>query len=326
MNFLSILASLSADQIRFSNINDSSFYDQSIFFNYGFSSMQNFVEYLPFLEGESNFVVNSGYSSQFLMDLGTYFVMVFTITYYSGSYLLAIIGIVTLSFLFNFCISIRVEVSKIRLTLLSFISVIFTFFILLLIKHFLFVRPFSFAYSTLSDAELLAAYALNIALMLFEPLTSLVRSSEFINAGPLNMSGVSSYTNLQNIEFQELTDRVLRLENSVYNNREFHKSAAYFDAIQQRSTFLSLNSNFINNTTKPMEFVGSFIASFESQFGFDTSKNNFLDHTELRHYQTFKGGKFFVFSSFFCLFFLMLLFIGFSDQQFLNQNKNFEFI
>jgi len=170
MTFLSILLSLSPDQIRLSNnFGDNFIYDQATLFNkhvslnnMPFILNANAKETIPFLGREypnlpeemtlgKLFLFDTGYFSFIVIELAMFFIQVFTISTYSGTHLAGVIGLVTLGFLFNFCISIRIEVSKIRLTFLSFISVIFTFLILITTIHFLNGQTPLYVFNSLGD-------------------------------------------------------------------------------------------------------------------------------------------------------------------------------
>lgn len=131
-----------------------------------------------------------------------------------GMHIFYVLSFISFFFLVNFCISLRIEISKVRLSLLSFISLIFIFFFIFINYRFIFLN-----------------------------------FNEFILFDTNSLTETKNFTNL----------------------------------------FLNtLNFNV-----------------------FET---------------TFRENYFFIFSVLLASFFLLFLFLGFSDQQFLNQNKNFEFI
>jgi hypothetical protein len=179
MNFLSILLGLSPDQMRLSNnFGDNFVYDQATLFNkyvnlnnLPFLLNANAKETIPLLEKlypqlENNttlgniFLTDTGFLSHIVLSLANLFIQLFTVSTYSGTPLVSVIGLVTLGFLFNFCISIRIEVSKIRLTFLSFISIIFTFLILLTALQFLNAStPPLYVFNSKSDMHSLALFS-----------------------------------------------------------------------------------------------------------------------------------------------------------------------
>ena len=179
MNFLSILLNLSPDQIRLSsNFGDNFIYDQVTLFNhYVNSSNMPYIlnagsakESLPLLKeiyslfpDESSLakylLIDTGFISFMIIQLALLFIELFTITKYSGTELASVIGLVSLGFLLNFCISIRIEMSKIRLTFLSFISVMFTFLLLITISHFLNGEAPLYVFNSGSDLRSLVIFA-----------------------------------------------------------------------------------------------------------------------------------------------------------------------
>ncbi|MCP4116578.1 MAG: hypothetical protein GY737_14455 [Desulfobacteraceae bacterium] len=352
MTFLSILLSFSPDQMRLSeDFGDYIAYDQAILFNeyitpdtFAVSFELKAKESLPVIKDSfPNFdeettigkflIIDSGFYSFFLTKVAQFFIELFTIKNYSGTNLATLIGLVTLGFLFNFCISIRIEVSKIRLTFLSFISIIFTFFILLTALQILNgVAPLA-VFNSKNDTFVLTAFATNVAKMVVEPGSFLVGPSDDVEAIQKNLFSDPNALNLyNNSSFRKLTNDIVKLENDVYVKGEYHKSSSLFNKYQIHSSFFETNS-LINNgykiiTVKDMALdIMNTVYALVGTNNIDPSRpGDFLDHTPLRHYQSMRGSHFFILSSCFCLFFLLLLFIGFSDQQFLNQNKNFEFI
>ena len=349
MTFLSILLSLSPDQMRLSqDFGNNIAYDQATLFNkymtpdtFALSFQLNAKESLPIIE---NFyphfdeeatvgkflVIDSGFYSFFLMRVAQFFIELFTIKIYSGTNLATLIGLVTLGFLFNFCISIRIEVSKIRLTFLSFISIIFTFFILLTALQFLNgIAPLTVINSK-DDTYVLTVFAVNIGKMLVEPGTSLLRPYDDIEAIQKTLFSDPTALDLYNNDsFRKLTNDIVKLENDIYVKGEHHKSSSLFNKYQIHSSFFEIKS-FKNDAITAKDIALDIMNTVYALVGTDnidpSRPGDFLDHTPLRHYQSLRGSHFFMLSSCFCLFFLLLLFIGFSDQQFLNQNKNFEFI
>lgn len=131
-----------------------------------------------------------------------------------GMHVFYVLSFISFFFLVNFCISLRVEISKVRLSLLSFISLIFIFFFIFINYRFIFLN-----------------------------------FNEFVLFNLNTLANPNTVTNL-------VLDKI--------------------------------NFNIFENT--------------------------------------FRENYFFIFSVLLSSFFLLFLFLGFSDQQFLNQNKNFEFI
>ncbi len=349
MNFLSILLNLSPDQIRLSsNFGDNFIYDQVTLFNhYVNSSNMPYIlnagsakESLPLLKeiyslfpDESSLakylLIDTGFISFMIIQLALLFIELFTITKYSGTELASVIGLVSLGFLLNFCISIRIEMSKIRLTFLSFISVMFTFLLLITISHFLNGEAPLYVFNSGSDLRSLVIFAWNSAQQLSCYNPRLVHSSEvsfLMDNFSITNNNISNL--YKNSSYLNLTNDILKLQHDIYVNGEFHKSASFFNKMEIHSSFLE--TYFFGAGFSTEGIANAIINTVLSITGTEKitvdNPENFLDHTPLKDYQSFRGSQFFILSSFFCLFFLMLLFVGFSDQQFLNQNKNFEFI
>ena len=177
-------------------------------------------------------------------------------------------------------------------------------------------------------------------MILAEPETGLVKSNDLhflkdyltsIGFLEFNQYGGTQIANklYQNENFLKLTKNLVHLEHDIYGKGEFHKSSSYFNKLEEHSNMIHYSFEPENGFTVQSianGIIQTVIGIISSENGEPVSSENFLNHTPLNKYESARGTHFFILSSCFCLFFLMLLFLGFSDQQFLNQNKNFEFI